>query len=223
MHTRSLPQIAKGESVPAANPLPSFVGDVPRVLNVGGSSKAIPIPAHYSGWGHLLLDIDPTGNPDIVWDARALDMLNPAQFDAVYCSHNLEHYYKHDGAKVLRGFLHVLKPDGFADIRVPDLRCVLRKFVADDMDLEDVLYTAPGGSITVRDVIYGWGKEIEESGHDFYAHKTGFTPLSLVRVLQQAGFGHVFIRTLEEHFEVGAFAFKNVPTPEKLKLLGLAM
>jgi predicted SAM-dependent methyltransferase len=145
MHTRSLPQIAKGESVPAANPLPSFVGDVPRVLNVGGSSKAIPIPAHYSGWGHLLLDIDPTGNPDIVWDARALDMLNPAQFDAVYCSHNLEHYYKHDGAKVLRGFLHVLKPDGFADIRVPDLRCVLRKFVADDMDLEDVLYTAPGG------------------------------------------------------------------------------
>src|SRR6266446_7887238 len=46
--------------------------------------------------------------------------LAASQFDAVYCSHNLEHYYRHDGATVLRGFLHVLKPDGFAEIKVPD-------------------------------------------------------------------------------------------------------
>ena len=72
-----------------------------RVLNVGGYNKAVRIPAHYDGWEHLLLDIDPHGNPDIVCDARELTSLEPHMFDAVYCSHNLEHYYSHDIRKVL--------------------------------------------------------------------------------------------------------------------------
>jgi len=36
------------------------------VLNVGGGTKAIAIPAHFDGWRHDLLDIDPTGNPDVL-------------------------------------------------------------------------------------------------------------------------------------------------------------
>ena len=32
---------------------------VPAVLNVGGNSKLIPIPPHFGGWRHDLLDIDP--------------------------------------------------------------------------------------------------------------------------------------------------------------------
>ena len=96
-----------------------------RVLNVGGASKDIPIPAHYTGWNHLLLDIDARRNPDVLCDARELELLEANQFDAIYCSHNLEHYYKHDGARVLRGFLHVLKADGFAEVAVPDLKVVV--------------------------------------------------------------------------------------------------
>ena len=62
-----------------------------RVLNVGGASKQIPIPAYFNGWEHLLLDVDPRGSPDIVCDARLLTTLPAGQFDAIYCSHNLEH------------------------------------------------------------------------------------------------------------------------------------
>ena len=29
------------------------------MLNVGGGSKKIPIPQHYAGWDHVLLDINP--------------------------------------------------------------------------------------------------------------------------------------------------------------------
>ena len=105
----------------------SAAGAPRRVLNVGGGSKAIPIPPHYAAWEHVLLDIDPAGGPDLVCDARRLDTLPAQQFDAVYCSHNLEHYYRHDTGSVLRGFLHVLKFDGFAEIRVPDLRSVMQK------------------------------------------------------------------------------------------------
>ena len=194
--------------------------DRPRVLNVGGGNKSIPIPAHYAGWNHLLLDIDPRGNPDVVCDARELDLLEPNQL-MIYCSHNLEHYYKHDGAAVLKGFLHVLKPHGFAEIAVPDLKVVMRAFVERNMEIEDILYVSPAGPIAVRDVIYGWGVEIERSGDDFYAHKTGFTPFSLNACLEKAGFRTVFVLPLEAALEVRAFAFKTEPTSEQLTLLGL--
>src|SRR5438270_2089285 len=100
-----------------------------RVLNVGGGSKTTPIPPYYGDWEHVLLDVDPRGRPDIVCDARNLQFLQGGQFDAVYCSHNLEHYHRHDGAKVLRGFHHVLKADGFAEIKVPDLESVIQRIV----------------------------------------------------------------------------------------------
>lgn len=162
-----------------------------RVLNVGGGSKTIGIPEHYRGWQHLLLDVDARGEVDVVLDARDLELLAPGQIDAVYCSHNLEHYYAHDVRRVLAGFAHVLKPEGFVEIRVPDIEAVARAMLERHMDIEDTLYVAPVGPITVRDVLYGYGREIEQSGQDFYAHKTGFTRTSLTRALQLAGFGTV--------------------------------
>ena len=66
-----------------------------KVLNVGGNNKSIALPPHFAGWEHILLDIDRKGNPDIVLDARKLTQLAPAAYDAVYCAHNLEHYYRH--------------------------------------------------------------------------------------------------------------------------------
>jgi predicted SAM-dependent methyltransferase len=193
-----------------------------RVLNVGGHSKTISIPRHFEGWDHVLLDIDPSAGPDIVCDARKLRQLEPEQFDAVYCSHNLEHYHKHDGAQVLRGFVHVLKSDGFAQLRVPDLRSVMRKFVADEMDLEDVLYVSPAGPITVRDVIYGWGKKIEQSGEDFFAHKTGFTATTLRAELENAGFSRIVTIEDGKRFEIAALAFKCEPTQFQSELLNLS-
>lgn len=193
--------------------------NAPRVLNVGGGSKQIPIPPRYQGWKHLLLDIDASGQPDVVGDARELSKLEPGQFDAVYCSHNLEHYYKHDGKKVLSGFLHVLKPDGFAEIRVPDLKAVMKRVVAADMNIEDTLYVSPAGPITVRDVIYGWGKQIESTGQDFYAHKTGFVAASLKDALTEAGFQWVLVTEREEICELHALAFKCEPTPRRRALL----
>jgi SAM-dependent methyltransferase len=180
----------------------------PRVLNVGGGSKSIAIPSHYDGWEHLLLDVDPRGKPDIVCDARNLMSLPASQFDAVYCSHNLEHYYRHDAMKVLDGFRHVLKSDGFAEIRVPDLQAVIARVTASGMDLGDVLYQSLAGPITVLDVIYGLGREIESSGQDFYAHKSGFTPKLLRETLERAGFVAVYVFVAPEIFETRAIALK---------------
>ena len=191
------------------------------VLNVGGGNKDIAIPAYYEGWEHHLLDIDARGAPDVVCDARKLTTLKPARYDAIYCSHNLEHYYAHDVLKVLAGFGHVLRDDGFADIRVPDMQFVMRVAFERRLDIDDVLYTSPAGPITVKDVIYGYGAEIEASGQDFYAHKTGFTRKSLSKTLLGNGFRHAFVAQNTDAYELVAYAFKADPTPFARELLGL--
>ena len=191
------------------------------VLNVGGGSKEIPIPAHFDGWEHLLLDINPKGSPDIVGDARNLTDLGAGRFDAVYCSHNLEHYYKHEARRVLQGFVHILKPDGFAHVRVPEIGAVIRRAAAANLDIEDALYQSPAGPITVHDVLYGYGREIESTGVDFYAHKCGFSERSLRGMLQQAGFASVYAVTIAEAYEVQALAFKQAPTAEQRLAFGI--
>lgn len=193
-----------------------------RLLNVGGGSKAIAISPWFASFEHVLLDIDPKGAPDIRSDARDLRKLAPAEFDAIYCSHNLEHYHAHDVPAVLAGFLHVLKSDGFAEIRVPDLDAVMRAYVGKGLDLEGELYRAAAGPILVRDVIYGWGSRIARTGEDFYAHKTGFTPASLIRALRAAGFGPI-VRRPGRAYELLLIAFRSPPTPAQTALLALKL
>lgn len=190
-----------------------------KVLNVGGGDRLMQLPPQYAEFEHLLLDIDPRGSPDIVCDARNLTTLEADQVEAVYCAHNLEHYYRHDVPKVLAGFLHVLKDGGFVHIRVPDIQAVMQATLDRGLDIEDYLYESAMGPITVLDVLYGWGVEIERSGQGYYAHKTGFTRKSLVNALKLAGFLHVYAAI--ENFEVDVLAFKKVLDRDILMLFNI--
>lgn len=193
--------------------------DVKKVLNVGGNSKAIPLPPQYVEFEHLLLDIDPRGLPDIVCDARKLKTLDAGQFDAIYCSHNLEHYYRHDVQEVLAGFLHVLKDGGFAHIMVPDINELMRITIERGLDIDDVLYQSPAGPIMVVDVLYGYSIEIERSGQHFFAHKTGFTQKSLQNAINKAGFTMCYSKN--GNLEINAVAFKGSPDQLTRALFGL--
>jgi Methyltransferase domain len=192
-----------------------------KVLNVGGNSKTTRMPAHYGDWQQLYLDIDPRWKPDVLCDARELDAQGAQQFDAIFCSHNLEHYYAHDVPKVLRGFMHVLHADGFAEVVVPDIRGVMQTVIDNKLDIEDALYQSPAGPISAKDVIYGYGPEIEKSGKDFFAHKTGFTQKSLLSALTHAGFPFVFSQL--RYLEIRALAFKQAPTASQRALFGLSL
>jgi SAM-dependent methyltransferase len=191
-----------------------------RFLNVGGGSKLTPVPPVYDGWEHFLLDIDTKGEPEICLDARELATLEAGRFDAVYCSHNLEHYFAHDVKRVLAGFHHVLKDDGFAEIRVPDMGGLFQEVIERKLDIDDVLYQSPLGPIMVRDVIYGLGKEIEQSGVDFYAHKTGFTRKSITAALNGSNFPYL-VFTTGRNREIAVRAFKKMPNLEQRALLGI--
>ena len=190
-----------------------------KVLNVGGNNKKIQLPPQYSDFEHILLDIDPRGSPDVLCDARDLHTIEANQFDAIYCSHNLEHYYRHDVPKVLSGFLHVLKEGGVVHIRVPDMQQLMRQSIERGLDIDDVIYNSSSGPIMVLDVIYGYSVEIEQSGKDFYAHKTGFTQKSLLAALTRAGFSKT-ASTLK-YLEIAVLAFKGKPNSELYQLFNI--
>lgn len=194
-----------------------------KFLNVGGGSKDTIIPKCYENWQHTLLDIDPEVKPDIVCDARKLNTLESDQYDAIYCSHNLEHYFRHDALSVLKGFVHVLKDDGFAHIIVPNIQYIMQVAVANNLDLGDVLYQSGQGPITVRDVMYGYEKQIAESGQDYYAHKTGFSPKSLNILLQEAGFKYIGIIENKPGFEIIGVGFKEKITEEAKKIFNIKL
>jgi len=187
-----------------------------RLLNVGsGGSK--DVPEIYKGWNQDSLDIDPRVNPDIVCDARELRTLRPSKYDGVICFQNLEHFHRHEVPVVLKGFLHVLKPSGFAHIAVPDMSAVFEA-LASGRDINEIWYNSPGGPISFHDVIYGWGKMISQ-GNLYYCHKTGFLENSLAKTLSEAGF--VKVMTASDGMNLLAFAFKSQPSGALLRKLEL--
>ena len=199
--------------------------DVPmqprRVLNVGGQSRGIQLPGPYATFEQVLLDLDPSVGADIVLDVRELTSLSPQQFDAVYCSHNLEHVRQHEVPVVLAGFRHVLKPGGLAHIIVPDLQELMLACVQQGIDLDGLLYESPMGPITPLDVLFGHGGMIAQSGQDYYAHRTGFSRRTLANVVEASGFSPMFCQ--QGNLELNLITFNGDPDPELAALFGLPL
>jgi len=159
-----------------------------RVLNVGGGTAKLP-PEYDGAAEVLLLDADHAVDPDFCMDAIDIETKweDLGLFDAVYCSHALEHFYRHDVPKVLRGFRMVLKPSGFAEIIVPNLTHCIQTMLDRGLDVEDTYYRAGVNPISFHDVLYGWDRAMS-GGNLFYAHKCAFTIASLSNALIAAGF-----------------------------------
>jgi len=214
----------KKAAAPAAPAPPRLALDPARrnVLDVGGGHRDNALPPHYAAWQRLMLDVDPNAQPDVLLDARELRRLPAAQFDAVYCSHNLEHYHEHEVGRVLAGFAHVLKsPEGFVEIRVPDIHAVAQEITGRGRDMGDTLYTSPAGPIRVVDILYGYSRAIEQTGVDFYAHKTGFTRRSLRLALEAAGFGQAYFLAPLGVYEIRTVALRAAPGALHRELFGI--
>jgi len=178
-----------------------------RFLDVGGGVKG-EAPAPFRGWEHHVLDIDPNVQPDVCCDAKEMGKaVLRASYDAILCSHNLEHFYRHEVPLVLAGFMHALKPKGFAKIDVPDMTALFKAVVKGDID--DVWYNTAAAPVRFHDAMYGWDFPMRQ-GNLFYAHKCGFSEKSLTKVIRAAGFKKVY--TASDGHSLHAYAFKSVPT-----------
>lgn len=177
-----------------------------KLLNIGGGSKSIPLPAGYEEYEHVLLDISPGPDVDIVCDARELNKFG-FLFDVIYCAHNLEHYSENDARFILRAMWCALKVGGLVDIIVPNIVYFINQMQLCKHDIEDIAYTSPAGPIRYIDILYGYQQAIEKN--PFMKHSYGFTPKSLENALIKAGFENVRVFVSVDQSEIRAAGFKS--------------
>lgn len=148
-----------------------------KILHAGCGGDELP--DWLGDYEEVRLDIDERHKPDIVASMADLGDIGP--FDAIYCSHALEHLYPHEGRKALSEFYRVLAKNGRAVIVVPDLE--------DVKPTEEVVYMSASGPITGLDMIYGARWLLQDMPH--MAHHNGFTQEILEREMRAAGFDGV--------------------------------
>lgn len=176
-----------------------------KVLHVGcGGGK---VTSHFDGWEEVRLDINPEAKPDIV--ASMVDLGDIGTFDAVYCSHSLEHLYPHEVKKALAEFKRVT-PNGFVFLVVPDLEGVTLS--------DEVLYQSGAGPVTAIDMFYGYTNWLE--GTPAMAHHTGFTKAILERALAEAGFAVISV-VRDDIYNLVAIAFTSKPSFDVRTMLNL--
>lgn len=160
-----------------------------RVLHVG--CGGIILPDWFHGLEEVRLDIDPACQPDIV--ASMTEMGEIGSYEAIFCSHALEHLYPHELKVALREFLRVLEPGGRVMAFVPDLEDVL--------PTEEILMVSPAGPITGLDMFYGHRVELE--ARPYMAHHNGFVSATLKSAFEDAGFEKVVIQRCSNYNLMG--------------------
>lgn len=169
-------------------------GRLKRVLNTGsgpvGNQRLHPCFQN-GAWQHVRLDINPKVQPDLIGSITDMRAIIPdASFDAIWCSHNLEHLYGHEVLPALREFSRVLGRDGFALITCPDLEQVATLLLERGMD--ETIYVSAAGPIAVADMLFGHRASIA-GGNTYMAHNTGFTTESLGNAILEAGFEEAYV------------------------------
>lgn len=139
--------------------------------------------------GFVNVDLLDAPGVDVVADVSSPLPFRDGQADLVYASHVLEHLPTAQVPAVLREWRRLLRDGGEVLIAVPNL-----ELIAELLSSRAGWFTPPNEPWI--GAIYGGQKD----EHDF--HKTGFTPLWLAKLLNDAGFGD--IKQVARFPEVGA-------------------
>jgi hypothetical protein len=171
---------------------------MPTLLHAAcGPATLTDIPiANFKDWDEVRLDIDDRYDPDIVgnicdwtgWRDRAgggfpFGEREKDGFDAVYCSHALEHLHLFDISKALTSFRTVITRTGFVCVFVPNFQAACR-WIAEGKT--ERMYDAPCGPIYAHDVVFGHSGMTYGNPH--MQHRSGLTPELLRGLLLGAGF-----------------------------------
>lgn len=171
------------------------------VLNVGAGKSTIDNSIFVDGLTDLKeyrLDIDKKNNPDICLDVNDLTAIEDDSFNAVYCSHMVEHLDFFKVIPTIKNFLRITKASGEVRIIVPNLKSIAYEIYSGN--LLNPVYDSPGGPISPVDILYGHRASVIR-GSEFMRHKTGFTKESFEQMLAEAGI---------DNFEVKEFGFDLV-------------
>ena len=104
----------------------NLISKLKTLLHVGCASLNI---SHIKGfiiddWTEIRFDIDESRNPDIVGTLTDMSLVQTGSVDAIYSAYNIDHIYPHEVPTALSEFFRVLKDDGIAIIKCPDIQSV---------------------------------------------------------------------------------------------------
>lgn len=174
-----------------------------KVLNVGcGTVPLNTQSGYFNDWVEIRADMVENSTTDVVTSLTKLENIPAKSVDCVWASHVVEHCLWQDLPSVFNNIMRVLKDDGFAVIRVPDIGSIAHLI---PNNLLDTVYDTSGGPVAAIDMLYGGRFAIESHG-EFMCHKTGFTPNTLEYILNSFNIKSV-IRA--DSLEVQAFLFKD--------------
>lgn len=180
------------------------------VLNVGcGRTSLQSHSGYFDDWQEIRVDAEHNPTVDIIDSIHDLHTVPSNAVDAIWACHVLEHNYWHEIPTILRTFLRVMTPTGFAVIRVPDLESIAPHI---PQGLLTPVYDSPSGPIAPIDMIYSARWLVEQHGESM-AHKTGFTEQSMRTILTQLGIRYIIKK---RSFELCVFIFKTEPPLEAL-------
>jgi SAM-dependent methyltransferase len=178
------------------------------LLNVGSGARGSSwLPAMFSAWRELRVDVDAAMAPDILADITDLSAIETGSVDAVWSSHCLEHLYLHQVGTAITEAYRVLADDGFFCVIVPDLQ-VIAEYITNDR-LHEVVYESAAGPVIAHDMLFGFGPYLAQ-GRPSMAHKCGFTPTLLMQQLREAPFAEIVLRRRANQ-ELAAVACKRAP------------
>ena len=194
----------------------NLISKLKTLLHVGCASLNI---SHIKGfsiddWTEIRFDIDESRNPDIVGTLTDMSLVQTESVDAIYSAYNIDHIYPHEVPTALSEFFRVLKDDGMAIIKCPDIQSVCEA-VAKGKLLEP-FYNSPVGPISPIDILFGNRKAVAK-GNEFMAKKGGFIYSVLDRALHQAGFEVRYGGRVKNGRELSIVAFKQKKPEEEIK------
>lgn len=186
-------------------------------MSIGVAAR--PVPPHYEEWNALVGGDQPAAKPDVALSLRNLKDHPGGQYDAVYCAYALQTCYAQELGGRRLGIRYLVRPEGFVDIRVPDVGAIMRVVVERRLDLEDALYNSQSGSVSVWDALYGFVQRVIASPEHF-AHLVSLMRKALWAILSRAGFAAASLLR-PRVLEIAIVAFPQAPTDEHKALLKL--
>jgi SAM-dependent methyltransferase len=179
------------------------------LVNLGSGAKGTArLPALFSQWRQLRVDVDARVAPDILADITDLSAIETGSIDAIWSAHCLEHLYLYQVGAAVSEAYRILADDGFLCVIVPDLQSVAAYFATDR--LHEVVYESPAGPVMAHDMVFGFGPALARGRHSM-SHKCGFTPTLLLQKLREAPFAEIVLRRRPNH-ELAAVACKRAAT-----------
>ena len=165
-----------------------------KLLHVGCGGSTLP--DIFPELEEIRLDLDPASGANMI--GSMLDIpLDDGRVDVVYTSHTLEHVTLHDGVRALKEFVRVLKPGGQCIVIVPNIGALAEHISTGN--LYGKLYDSPGGPVCAADMLYGHQGWIERDNKDRayrFQHQFGYTPETLAKSLETAGFHSITSKTI---------------------------